>query len=98
MASTVNTAFEEFLKDTVRLAADQTATARSSRDNLITNLNGFSGDDDFFTLLPDCHLKFGSFARSTKIRPLDDIDLIIHGGAVPAAGGHLIDRPEHRNQ
>ena len=77
MASTVNTAFEEFLKDTVRLAADQTATARSSRDNLITNLNGFSGDDDFFTLLPDCHLKFGSFARSTKIRPLDDIDLMI---------------------
>jgi len=33
MASTVNTAFEEFLKDTVRLDAGQTVTARSSRDS-----------------------------------------------------------------
>ena len=77
MASTVNTAFEEFLEDTVRLEKNQTAIARSSRDNLISNLNGFSGDNDFFTLLPDCHLKYGSFARRTKIRPLDDIDLMI---------------------
>lgn len=77
MASTVNTAFEEFLKDTVRLDAGQTVTARSSRDNLISKLNNFSSDDDFFTLVPDYHLKFGSFARRTKIRPLDDIDLMI---------------------
>ena len=77
MASTVNTAFEEFLKDTVRLDSDQTATARKSRDNLVDNLNGFSGDSDFFRLVSDGHLKFGSFARRTKIRPLDDIDLMI---------------------
>ena len=51
MASTVNTAFEEFLKDTVRLDSDQTATARKSRDNLVDNLNGFSGDSDFFRLV-----------------------------------------------
>lgn len=77
MASTVNAAFEEFLKDTVRLDSDQTVMARKSRDNLIDKLNGFSGDSDFFNLVSNCHLKFGSFARRTKIRPLDDIDLMI---------------------
>jgi hypothetical protein len=77
MASTVNIAFEEFLKDTVRLDSDQAATARKSRDNLIDKLNDFSGDSDFFNLVSNCHLKFGSFARKTKIRPLDDIDLMI---------------------
>lgn len=77
MASTVNTAFEEFLKYTVRLDAVQTSKARISRDNLITNINKFSRDEDFFRLYKDAHLKFGSFARRTKIRPLDDIDLMI---------------------
>lgn len=77
MASTVNMAFEEFMTEYVRLDPTQTTTARSSRDNLISNLNEFSGDDDFFVLINDYHLKYGSFARRTKIRPLDDIDLMI---------------------
>lgn len=77
MASTVNTAFEEFMSESVRLDTDQTKKARSSRDNLISNINGFSGDDDFFMLFLERHLKFGSFARRTKIRPLDDIDIMI---------------------
>ena len=50
MATTVNTAFNEFLKETVRLDPDMTLKARKSRDNLIDNLNGFSGDEDFFNL------------------------------------------------
>ncbi len=77
MASTVNTAFAEFLKTSVRLDHDQTAKARSSRDNLMTTINKFSEDADFFTLHDIGHLKFSSFARKTKIRPLDDIDLMI---------------------
>lgn len=77
MSSTVDAAFAEFLKDTVRLDSDETPIARASRDNLITNINGFAGDSDFFNLVPSCHLKYGSFARRTKIRPLDDIDLMI---------------------
>ena len=77
MASTVNAAFEEFLREYVRLDPDDTSTARASRDNLISNINRFSGDDDFFTLESEYHLKFGSFARRTKIRPLDDIDIMI---------------------
>ena len=77
MALTVNNAFAEFLRDTVRINSGKTSTAQASRDNLISNLNEFSGDDDFFTLVPGGHLKFGSFARRTKIRPLDDIDIMI---------------------
>ncbi len=77
MASTVNNAFAEFLKDFVRLESNKTLIARKSRDNLISNINGFSKDDDFFNLNSDYHLKFGSFARRTKIRPLNDIDIMI---------------------
>lgn len=48
MATTVNTAFSEFLKDTVNLDSTDTKTARASRDNLLDNIKSFSGDDDFF--------------------------------------------------
>ena len=78
MASTVNLAFEEFMKNTVRLDSDQANKAKASRENLISNVMGFDGDDDFFELADKTqHLKFGSFARKTKIRPLDDIDQMI---------------------
>lgn len=77
MATTVNNAFEEFIKDKVNLDQNQTTIARKSRDNLIDNINNFSEDIDFFSVYKDKNLKFGSFARRTKIRELDDIDLMI---------------------
>lgn len=77
MATTVNNAFGEFMRDIVNLDPDVSSTARSSRDNLIDNINSFSGDDDFFVVYKEKNLKYGSFARHTKIRPLDDIDLMI---------------------
>ncbi|WP_410496325.1 nucleotidyltransferase [Cellulosilyticum sp. ST5] len=77
MAITVNEAFSEFMKDVVNLIPDSTNKARTSRDNLIDNINGFSGDDDFFAIYQERNLKFGSFARRTKIRELDDIDLML---------------------
>ena len=77
MATTVDIAFTEFLKETVRLVPEETTQARLSRNNLIKNIDGFSGDEDFFNLVPNRHLLYGSFSRKTKIRPLDDIDLLI---------------------
>lgn len=77
MATTVNIAFEEFLKNIVNLDPDVTSLARRSRDNLINNINGFSGKDDFFSVYQAKNLKYGSFARKTKIRELDDIDLML---------------------
>lgn len=77
MATTVNNAFTEFMKDKVNLEQDKTKTARSSRDNLIENIKVFSEDSDFFTVFNDKILRFGSFERRTKIRPIDDIDLML---------------------
>ena len=77
MAKSVNQAFEEFNKDVVNLIKENTDNARSSRDWLISQLLAFPENianfpDDY----EEKHIKFGSFARNTKIRPLDDIDLM----------------------
>lgn len=77
MASTVNTAFAEFLKDIVNLDPEDSKGARASRTWLRGQLHGF--DDahaDFPRRYTDQDIDFGSFARKTKIRELDDVDLI----------------------
>lgn len=73
MPTTVNTAFNEFMKETVNLDSTKTKTARSSRDFLKETISTF---DDFFPLYSDKNIDFGSFSRRTKIRPLDDLDMI----------------------
>jgi len=77
LANTVNAAFSEFMRDKVNLHPDSVKKARSSRDNLIANIHNLGSKDNFFNLYNDVDIAFGSFARGTKIRPLDDIDLII---------------------
>ena len=77
MATTVNNAFEEFMRDKVNLDQEKTKTARKSRDNLIDNIHSLNSNEDFFNLYNDIDISFGSFGRRTKIRPLDDIDIMI---------------------
>ena len=77
MARTVNTAFSEFMSDIVNLDAAVVSDARKSRDNLLANIAEFSNKDGYFTLCGDFNVHFGSFARKTKCRKLDDIDLMI---------------------
>lgn len=77
MATTVNNAFNEFLKEIVNLDSNVTSKARASRNNLISNINNFSGSNDFFRVYKDKTLNYGSFARKTKIRELDDIDIML---------------------
>ena len=78
MALTVNSAFEEFNKNIVNIDKDKTKQARSSRDWLVEQLKALPLKiNDFPRLYNEKHIKFGSFARNTKIRPLDDIDLIL---------------------
>ncbi len=77
MAKTVNSAFYEFNRDYVNLDPEKTKTARGSRDWLYTQLNKFPENVDSFPLkYEERHIKFGSFARNSKIRELDDIDII----------------------
>jgi hypothetical protein len=81
VATTVNGAFSDFLKNTVNLDPEVTSNARSSRDWLIGQIDSFDSKSDFPTLYNEIDIHFGSFARKTKIRELDDIDLMIglHG-------------------
>lgn len=78
MATTVNSAFNEFNKDIVNLLKDRTDRARSSRNWLITQLNGLDSKEnlDFPLKYESMHINFGSFERRTKIRELDDVDLM----------------------
>ena len=78
MAKSVDSAFQEFNSNTVNLVSDRATKARSSRDWLIGQIETLPDkEDDFPILYDERHIKFGSFARNTKIKPLDDIDLII---------------------
>lgn len=77
MAYTVNSAFKHF-HDNIKLNKSDSEIALSSRDNLFYNINKFpSNEEDFPKLYLSKHNKFGSFARKTKINPLDDIDLLV---------------------
>ncbi len=62
MATTVDNAFSEFIRDKVNLETSKTSIARTSRDNLISNINSFSGDEDFFKIYTDKNLKFGLYS------------------------------------
>lgn len=76
MVKTVLESFDEFMSNCVNLDKEVVAAARKSRDNLLENISEFV-DEDFFKLCSDYNVHFGSFARKTKCRELDDIDLMI---------------------
>lgn len=78
MAKTVTSAFNEFLKEKVNLDSEVSSTARSSRNWLIDQIHKFIDKDEYFpTFYKDIDTGFGSFARKTKKRELDDIDIMI---------------------
>ena len=78
MATTVVSAFNDFQKNIVNLDSTTSSTARSSRDWLLDQISKFpENNDNFPNLYPEIHIGFGSFARKTKTRPLDDIDLMV---------------------
>ncbi|MFT0182788.1 hypothetical protein ACMSIO_20425 [Pseudomonas benzopyrenica] len=76
MATTVVSSFSEFMKDSVNLDRDETVTARGDRNNLRSRIRSLQTSVSHFpTLYPDADIDFGSFARKTKKRPLDDVDM-----------------------
>lgn len=94
MPTTVNAAFAQFLTDAVNLDGDVVKVARASRDWLVRQIHALPDTHgDVPALWHDIDLHYGSFARRTKIRELDDIDLLVglagkgttyakHGGQV----------------
>jgi hypothetical protein len=78
VATTVIEAFNQFLSDHVNLRGEDTKTARSSRDWLVSQICGFPEKVDHFPqVYTEKNIYFGSFARNTKKRLLDDIDMMI---------------------
>jgi hypothetical protein len=78
MATSVNNAFNEFNTNTVNLDPTRTNKANSSRDWLFSQLNNLDGKEDlnFPYKYEEKNIKYGSFARKTKIRELDDVDIM----------------------
>ncbi len=76
MPYTVWGAFDQFRKEKVDLDPDETKTARTSRDYLFEQLRKLTGNASVFPPLTGSFQSFGSFARKTKVRPLDDIDFL----------------------
>src|SRR5437660_96339 len=85
MPFTVAYSFNTFRQDKVDLDSAETSKARASRDFLIGQLKGLSSEPDFPTITGQI-IHYGSFARRTKIRPLDDIDfmLVLDGSGTEA--------------
>ena len=78
MALTVIQAFNEFLNDSVNLDPEEVKLARVSRAWLLDQIAAFPTKDATFPkLYEEKNIPFGSFSRSTKKRPLDDIDVMI---------------------
>lgn len=77
MAKTLSLAINEFLKNCVDLDSGQVSQGRTSRDWLLGQLESIAAKDPGFPpRFGDYHRGFGSFHRSTKKQPLDDIDLL----------------------
>jgi hypothetical protein len=86
MATSVISAFNEFQKDYVNLATANSDKAITSRDWLLGQIRAFPDrDTNFPALYTERDIFFGSFARKTKKRPLDDIDIMI---CLHAQGGN----------
>lgn len=70
-------AIDWFRGNVVDLNSQEVKAARSSRDYLYNQLNIIEQNDSSFPRLTGSPIPFGSFARSTKIKPLNDIDVLI---------------------
>ena len=72
MPYTVNTSFDAYRSSTVDLDPNDVAIARKSRDYLVDQIKTVADKDASFPKTNGNNKAYGSFARSTKVRPLDD--------------------------
>lgn len=78
MPRTVGSAFDQFRKD-VDLDSEETNKARNSRNHLFYQIERLASKNSDFPKIKSGNpfMNFGSFARKTKIQPLDDIDFLV---------------------
>lgn len=70
-------AFERFRSQVVDLDSEESKRAVASRGFLIDQIKAQAAANKEFPSLSGEFIPFGSFSRKTKIRPLDDIDLLV---------------------
>ena len=70
-------AFEQFRSEKVDLEPVDVDKARRSRDYLKDQLVRINNGDSSFPRLTGEFMAYGSFARKTKVRPLDDLDMLV---------------------
>ncbi|GGO33940.1 hypothetical protein [Deinococcus humi] len=86
MPRTIQAALDQFAVTRVDLDPTQVAEARRSRDFLKTSLVAAMNASPGLPRMTGEVVQFGSFARRTKIRPLDDVDLmfVVEIGSITA--------------
>ena len=79
MPLTVDDSFRQFQRDTVDLDPETVECGRQTVQNLAGQLNTILLDksDSFPKPVPELHTIYGSFQRGTKIRELDEINLLL---------------------
>lgn len=74
---TVKAAFKKFQSKIVDLERSTTNKGLASRDYLFKQIKKLVKNHSDFPPLKGNYIPFGSFARKTKIRPLNDIDILL---------------------
>ncbi|HDR1204500.1 TPA: nucleotidyltransferase, partial [Pasteurella multocida] len=77
MPRTIESALKQLIENDVNMPANRVSKARESRDWLLDTIKKFEREGKYLHFCDKFNLHFGSFARRTKIRPIDDIDLMI---------------------
>lgn len=77
MVKTVEAAFEKFSKDYVKLDRNETNKALKSRDWLVQQIKHFQIKKNISEFIQRKEYIFWFFCSKTKIKDLDDIDIMI---------------------
>lgn len=84
MARTIQSALKQMIEENVNMPSDRVTKARASRDWLLERIENFEKNTQHLYFCKNFNLHFGSFSRRTKVRPIDDIDIMI------GLNGHLL--------
>lgn len=90
MNKTINGLFEKFMKEKINLDPNRMTIAKSSKAWLEDTLKNIAEKDPDFPKLYGEIINFGSFARKTKISPIDDIDIMV---CLSAENGYYTGEP-----
>lgn len=84
MARTIQSALKQMIEENVNMPSERVKKARASRDWLLERIENFEKNTQHLYFCKNFNLHFGSFSRRTKVRPIDDIDIMI------GLNGHLL--------